>query len=131
MIQHTFLHLPGVGRIMEWRLWKAGFQTWDDLWNALRAGKSVRHALEGSRQGELFPTSEGDLSDPRAVRWVDCLDQSRSALRAKEYRYLLDLLRPSDHWRLLASTIPEVLYLDIETTGLSIDLHYITVVGAL
>lgn len=131
MIQHTFLHLPGVGRHMEHRLWAAGFHTWDDLWNVLRAGKSVNEALKGFQQKELFPELDGSPSDPRAIRWLDCLDQSRTSLRTKEYRYLLELLSPSDHWRLLSSTLHEALYLDIETTGLSFDLHYITVVGAL
>ena len=131
MIQNTFLHLPGVGETMERRLWQAGLRTWDDLWKSLHTGQSVHEALSGFHQGKLFPIADERPSDPRALRWLDCLDQSRSALRTKDYRYFLELLRPSDHWRLFESTFNEALYLDIETTGLSFDLHYITVVGAL
>jgi uncharacterized protein YprB with RNaseH-like and TPR domain/predicted nuclease with RNAse H fold/adenylate kinase family enzyme len=131
MIQNTFLHIPGVGKKMERRIWQAGFQTWDHLWNALSAGRPVQELLSKSRQKELFAPSEGVPSGTRATHWLDCLDQSRTCLRSKDYGYFLELLRPSDHWRLLASTFPEALYLDIETTGLSFDLHYITVVGAL
>ena len=131
MIENTFLHLPGVGKMTERRLWKAGFRTWDDLWNVLHAGESVHGLFARSRQKELFSLSEGDPSDPRAVLWLDCLDQSRASLPAKNYRYFLELLRPSDHWRLLGTLLDEALYLDIETTGLSSELHYITVVGAL
>ena len=78
------------------------------------------------RQKELFAISDGDPTDPRAIHWLDSLDQSRASLRSKNYSYFLELLRPSDHWRLLGSTLQEALYLDIETTGLSFDLHYIT-----
>ena len=91
----------------------------------------MHDVLSSHRQGELFPILDGAPSDPRAVRWLDCLDESRSGLRAKDYQYFLGLLKPSDHWRLLGSTLHEALYLDIKTTGLSIDLHYITVVGTL
>ena len=84
MIQQTFLHLPGVGKHLERRLWTAGFRVWDDLWDALRAGRSPFDALRGYRQKVLFAVSEGNASDPRAHLWLDCLDQSRSALRAKD-----------------------------------------------
>jgi uncharacterized protein YprB with RNaseH-like and TPR domain/predicted nuclease with RNAse H fold/adenylate kinase family enzyme len=131
MIENTFLHLPGVGENMERRLWNAGFRTWDRLWKTIQTGQSVREMLSEYRQGHLFPVADEGVTDPKAIRWLDCLDQSRKSLRTKEYRYFLELLRPSDHWRLLSSTLHEALFLDIETTGLSFDLHYITVVGAL
>lgn len=131
MIDATFLHLPGVGRVTEGRFWQAGFDSWDAMWNALRAGKPPRELLRRIQQKELFPLHEGEPSDAKALAWIDCLDQSRLALRDKQYQYFLDLLRPADHWRLLGSVLHEALYLDIETTGLSSELHYVTVVGAL
>ena len=65
------------------RLWTAGFRVWDDLWDAFRAGRSPFDALRGYRQKVLFAVSEGNASDPEHSLWLDCLDQSRSALRAK------------------------------------------------
>ena len=130
MIQQTFLHLPGVGKHLQHGCGQPGSASGMTS-GMLSAGRSPFDALRGYRQKVLFAVSEGNASDPRADLWLDCLDQSRSALRAKEYHYFLELLRPSDHWRLLGSTLKEALYLDIETTGLSADLHYVTVVGAL
>jgi uncharacterized protein YprB with RNaseH-like and TPR domain/predicted nuclease with RNAse H fold/adenylate kinase family enzyme len=131
MIENTFIHLPGVGRVLERRLWKAGFRTWDDLWTPLHAGKSLQGILSKSLQLELFSRNDDGPTDPRAICWLDCLDQSRNALRTSDYQYFLGLLKPSDHWRLLGAKMREALFLDIETTGLSVDLHYITIVGAL
>jgi len=30
MLQHTFIHIPGVGKQTEIELWKGGIQSWDD-----------------------------------------------------------------------------------------------------
>ncbi len=57
--------------------------------------------------------------------------ESARALREKRYGFFLDLLKPSDHWRILSICLKDALFLDIETTGLSHDLHYVTVIGAL
>ena len=130
MIESTFLHLPGVGPATESRLWSVGLRCWEDLWTALQAGRLPRDLLRGGRQGQLFPLDDGPTDD-KAIRWMDALDQSRTALRQKEFRYFLELLSPAEHWRLLESLVNDALYLDIETTGLSADLHYVTVVGAL
>jgi uncharacterized protein YprB with RNaseH-like and TPR domain/predicted nuclease with RNAse H fold/adenylate kinase family enzyme len=131
VIERTFLHLPGVGRTTERRLWDVGFRCWDDLWKSLQAGRSSRDVLRHTQQQDLFPLVDSGPADNRALAWLDCLDQSRTALRQSNYGFFLKLLNPADQWRLLGSVLHEALYLDIETTGLSRDLHYVTVIGAL
>jgi uncharacterized protein YprB with RNaseH-like and TPR domain/predicted nuclease with RNAse H fold/adenylate kinase family enzyme len=131
VIRQTFLHLPGVGNATERRLWQFGFHSWDDLWTALQSGKSLRQLLSKARQRHLFDVAPEGPADAKSLAWLDCLDQSRHALTDRNYAFFLSLLRPSDQWRLLGRVLNEALYLDIETTGLSSDLHYVTVVGAL
>jgi predicted nuclease with RNAse H fold/uncharacterized protein YprB with RNaseH-like and TPR domain/adenylate kinase family enzyme len=131
MIERTFLHLPGVGPLTENRLWKSGYMCWGDLDHAIRGGATVRDLFRSSdRQTKLF-TSETVQRDRRSAAWLNCLDESRRALNEREYRFFLDLIKPANHWRLLPALQSEALYLDIETTGLSRELHYITVIGAL
>ena len=132
MIRSTFLHLPGVGPSTERRLWEAGHRDWDSVWDALRSGASIRDLFRDCRQRRLFADDHGDEApDSSAIAWLDCLDQSKRAFEAKAYDFFVSLLRPSDHWRLLPDVINDALFLDIETTGLSRDHHYITVIGAL
>ncbi len=133
VIRHTFLHLPAVGPSLERRLWKAGFQDWDGLWQALTSGRSARECTRVSQQRELFnePTGKDELNnDKLTIQWIDRLDESRSALEMARYEYFLEQLRPSAHWRLLPAVIDRALFLDIETTGLSREHHYVTVIGA-
>ena len=130
MIEQTFLHLPGVGYNTERRLWLRGHRSWDSLHCELTKGTRVREVLRGERQGSLFGSCEAAL-DRRSIAWLDCLDESRRALREKRYKFFLDLLKPSDHWRVLSLCLNDAVFLDIETTGLSQELHYVTVIGAL
>jgi uncharacterized protein YprB with RNaseH-like and TPR domain/predicted nuclease with RNAse H fold/adenylate kinase family enzyme len=133
MIERTFVHIPGVGTATEERLWQRGFRSWDQLYEALHSGLSIRDVLRlgPSTQRSLFPDLQRCEPDRRSLAWLDVLDQSVKALREHAYHFFIERLWPRDHWRLLASRIGEALYLDIETTGLSRDLHYMTVVGAL
>jgi uncharacterized protein YprB with RNaseH-like and TPR domain/predicted nuclease with RNAse H fold/adenylate kinase family enzyme len=133
MIERTFVHLPGVGKVTEQRLWQRGFRSWDQLYEALHSGLSIRDVLRlgPSSRRSLFPNLQYCESDRRSLAWLDVLDQSFKALREHAYHFFIERLWPRDHWRLLAPRIGEALYLDIETTGLSRDLHYMTVVGAL
>ncbi|MCI0378872.1 MAG: DUF429 domain-containing protein [Gemmataceae bacterium] len=65
------------------------------------------------------------------MAWLDALEASEKALRAQEFAFFLERLNPGQYWRVLASFLDTALYLDIETTGLTKDLNYVTVVGAL
>ena len=134
LIQSTFVHLPRVGPVLERRLWTSGFHEWEQLWRALTSGVPARECVRERQQRLLFDepmdAAERDF-DPLTTDWIDHLDQSRAALETRDYQFFLDRLRPSDHWRLLPEVIDDALFLDIETTGLSREHHYTTVIGAL
>lgn len=132
MIEQTFLHMAGVGHATEQRLWRNGFRSWDHLREALNSGWSSGDVLRDRRvQRRLFDDTGSSEKHARTLAWLGCLDASRKSWEQRDYRFFTDLLRPSDHWRLLASVWKEALFLDIETTGLSSELHYATVIGAL
>ena len=132
MIEQTFLHMAGVGEATEQRLWRNGYRCWNQLWEALNDGLTTRDVLrDHSVQRQLFDDTGPREKHKKTIAWIDCLDESRRAWKNREYRFFTDLLRPSDQWRLLSSVIKDSLFLDIETTGLSSELHYATVVGAL
>ncbi len=132
MIEQTFLHIPGVGHTTEQRLWRNGYNSWDHLWESLNSGWSASDVLRDRFvQARLFDNIGPREKHARTFAWLDCLDESRLAWKKRNYRFFTDLLRPSDQWRLLASVWSEALFLDIETTGLSSELHYATVIGAL
>lgn len=124
--------MAGVGHTTEQRLWRNGYQSWDHLWEALNSGWSSGDVLRDRFvQARLFDDIGPREKHARTVAWLDCLDESRQAWKRDNYKFFTDLLRPSDHWRLLASVWKDALFLDIETTGLSSELHYATVIGAL
>ncbi len=131
MLQRTFLHLPYVSRSREQRLWAAGFTSWASVREALQSGRTVHELVSGYRQRTLFPREQFAEFDPRTAAWLDCLDRSDAALQCRRYDYFLSQLRPADHWRLLDRVEENALFLDIETTGLSREIHYATVIGAL
>ncbi|MAT70865.1 MAG: hypothetical protein CMJ58_15225 [Planctomycetaceae bacterium] len=131
MLERTFLHLPGVGKKTEQRIWRAGFSDWEQVWRSLSSGVPVREVLAKNRQRSLFEQRDSVSDDPRSIAWLDCLDESRNAVRRRDYQFFTESLSPSNHWRLLDALLSDALYLDIETTGLSHDHHYVTVIGAL
>jgi uncharacterized protein YprB with RNaseH-like and TPR domain/predicted nuclease with RNAse H fold len=133
VIEQTFLHLPGVGRKTEDRLWRGGFRSWGKLRDALSSGVRPRDLFK-QRQIEqklLFPSPYASQSDKRCVVWLEALEESEQALREQHFAYFLERLNPGNYWRVLAPLLHTALYLDIETTGLTKDLNYMTVVGAL
>jgi len=112
MLTETFLHLPGIGRGKERRLWKAGATTWETV-----AGH--RH---GVIHGLPLPSS-------------DLLRQCLEDVREGRYERTAAALPGGEHWRALCTGSPEGsrplrwLALDIETTGLSAYDNRTTVVG--
>lgn len=107
MLQHTFLHLPGVGHTTERVLWEQGVLTWQD---ALR---SSQPPLQRCRITDLRPGLEESLS---------CLE--------KRDAFYFQLRLPSrEQWRMFHDFVDRAVCLDIETTGLSCGHDHITVVG--
>lgn len=110
MLQSTFIHLPGIGFHREKLLWKSGILTWDDL---------TRTYLS---QSSLFPRA----SDDALARSIE---ESRAALEAGRLEYFAEKLPPSEHYRIALHAPRDTLFLDIETTGLSLYYDEITLIG--
>ena len=107
MLQKTFIHLPGIGLVRERRLWDAGIRTWQDC---------------------LAPGVDLPWNDAVKARTRERLAQSIQAYRDAAWGFF-DKWLPSDHkWRAFGEFQDRVLYLDIETTGLTQE-DAITVIG--
>jgi uncharacterized protein YprB with RNaseH-like and TPR domain len=98
MLQHTFCHLPGIGRKTEQNLWQAGFTTWNTL------------------MASSMATGKPRLRD-------DCwavLYESIERYNRRDLAYFANCLASRDRWRLFREGRDSCVFLDIETTGLGI-----------
>ncbi|NQT20866.1 MAG: DUF429 domain-containing protein [Planctomycetes bacterium] len=130
MIQKTFRHIRGIGEVRERLLWKNGTHTWGDMESALREGIDPRDLLRSNeRQTDIF--RDGYVSSSLAQEWLDVIQKSKQALDKANYDFFLSRLPAEEHWRLFPECLGHALYLDIETTGLSKEANYVTVIGAL
>lgn len=107
MIQNTFLHFKNINSRAEKELWKQGFLTWEDY--------AVRKVFQLS----LFE----EASFPPEVR------DSIEALDTGNVAYFAERLHAHEFYRLALTFPNDVLFLDIETTGLSVYYDIITLVG--
>lgn len=96
MLQHSFIHLPGIGDQTEQRLWDQGVRCWDDLADSI---------------SEIF-------SAKKANSVMVAIEESRAAYDAREWRYFQERLKGAHMWRLAPECLESAAYLDIETTGL-------------
>ena len=111
MLEHTFLHLRGIGKKTERALWKEGVRTWADLATFRRS------------QMSLFP-------ERRSKPLLEELEASELALENGDSDFFADRLPKSEHYRIALTFPSETVFLDIETTGLSHYYDEITMVGA-
>ena len=108
-LERTFLHLPRIGLRTERKFWSEGIKTWDDL--------------EASRRDPPV------LFGPRKSPLLQSLDQSRSALDAGDTAFFAERLPPREHHRIAATFPAQTVFVDIETTGLSLYYDAITLIG--
>ena len=109
MLQHTFIHIPGIGKQTELDLWRGGIHNWDD---ADRFEK--RFGVVGARLQQKLD---------------DYIPASRDAIRSKNAAFFERLSTLGEAWRVFPEFADQCVYLDIETTGLSTVFDRITVVG--
>ena len=107
MLEHTFLHLPGVGHATERMLWERGVLTWQDALDCSQT--SLRRCR---------------LTDLRPV-----LEESLNCLEKRDACYFQLRLPPREQWRMFHDFSDRAVCLDIETTGLFYSADHITVVG--
>jgi len=109
MLESTFVHIPGIGPATEQALWRQGIHTW-------------AHA------DQLDPASR--VVRPRAHTLLQqYLPDSHRALATKNAVFFARLCTLGEAWRAYRHFVQDVVYLDIETTGLSPAYDQITIVG--
>ncbi len=97
VLKRTFCHLPGVSKSAEQRLWSRGIIDWDCF----------------ERHGSTM------FSPKKFIRVRNQLLESRKALNKGNIRYFMDLLPLEERIRVYPDFRDAVVFLDIETTGLS------------
>jgi uncharacterized protein YprB with RNaseH-like and TPR domain len=107
MLKSTFQHLKGVGKKSERILWKKGFTTWE-VYDA-----------SFHRQPSLF--SGFSIYTP--------LRESMEAYEKGDMAYFANTLPSAEYYRVALEFPQDVLFLDIETTGLSLYYDIISIVG--
>lgn len=102
MLTSSFCHIPGVGKTTELKLWEEGIRSWDMF---LEMGDIAAAGRKGPRITEH-------------------LYQSQEALAEKDIPFFAATLPVAEHWRLFSEFRDRAAYLDIETSGGSIDTLY-------
>lgn len=108
MLRNTFLHIPGIGKTTEKRLWARGVRDWDAAYNVSTSsdfGVKLRNLL------------------------AHYIPQSKEALSKKDFSFFNRLLKGGEAWRCYPELRNECVFLDIETTGLSPYFDEVTVIG--
>jgi len=108
MLQSTFQHINGVGKKTERLLWERGITSWD---------KYIK--LNGHH---------------KQLKFFDKIEDSPLSLSKKAYikgdlQYFAEHLAKAEYYRIALSYPDETMFLDIETTGLSLYYDQITLVG--
>ena len=109
MLQHSFLHIQGIGPKTEYKLWERNICTWEELELAL-----VAKTIKGER---FLPT----LKDELARSWEN--------LHKGNPLFFTQKMPANQHWRLFAEFSSRAAYLDIETTGLGGPADHITTIS--
>ena len=108
MLKSTYIHIPGVGKTVEQKIWASGIRSWDEF----------------VEKQDLVP-----ISPARKEKIMEGIRHSSERLEANDFCYFSKCLPSSEHWRAYPFFSDSVAFVDIETTGLSSDRDYITVVG--
>jgi uncharacterized protein YprB with RNaseH-like and TPR domain len=108
MLKNTFVHIPGIGDQTERRLWDEGIISWNDF-------------LENEDAVPLQGRTKQFV-----LRYVK---ESKKHLDKKNHHYFVDKIPRRELWRAYNEFKDSVAFLDIETTGLSSERHYITMIG--
>jgi uncharacterized protein YprB with RNaseH-like and TPR domain len=108
MLNNTYIHIPGVGKGLEKKIWAQGIQTWEEF-------------LE-MEDRICIPSS-------RKARICEEIRKSSEHLAAKDHCFFSQCLPSAEHWRAYPLFSDSAAFIDIETTGLSKSRNKITIVG--
>lgn len=107
MLKHTFSHLKGISKKRERELWERGVLDWA----AYKRGLGEQLTIFGN-------------DEPHHV-----LSDSEYAYRHGDMAFFKSVIARADFYRIALEFPKDVMFLDIETTGLSLYYDQITVVG--
>ena len=107
MLENTFLHIPGVGRVTEQKLWGHNILTWASYLAA--SPPPLGEKLHRAAREEILASSE--------------------KLAREDLAYFSRRLPSGEAWRLFGAFHREAFYLDIETTGLGYPGDHITTIA--
>jgi uncharacterized protein len=105
MLEHTFVHIPGIGPKTEQEIWKRGLFSWKDFL--------------------AFP---GTLFSGERDRFIRAELESSLAHR-EELDFFWQRLPPNERWRVFGAFRHRAVYLDIETSGGFQGCDEITLIG--
>jgi len=109
MLQRTFVHIPGIGKQTELKLWEQGIHSWDDA--------------------DRFEKRFGRIGNRVQKKLDEYIPRSREAIRQGDAAFFERLSSLGEAWRLFPEFADKCVYLDIETTGLSSVFDMVTMVG--
>jgi len=105
LLEHTFIHIPGIGPKTERHLWRHGILTWKHFLN------NRKTALSPARDAFVRQNLVASIENKDSIR------------------FFLDRLSSADLWRVFDRFKDKAVYLDIETSGLYQGVDEITVIG--
>jgi uncharacterized protein YprB with RNaseH-like and TPR domain len=105
MLEHTFIHIPGIGPRTEQRIWNRGIRTWQQF---LDHGDTI-----------LSPTRDALIGT----------ELETSLAHRRDISFFSQRLPPREMWRLFNAFQDRAVYLDIETSGGYQGTDDITVIG--
>jgi len=105
LLEHTFIHIQGIGQKTEQKLWEQGIQTWQDFLN--HEEPIFSHARDQFVREEL----------------------KISTKHIRDIRFFQARLSSGNIWRVFDAFKQEAVYLDIETSGGYQGIDEITVIG--
>ncbi len=108
LLASSFSFIPGVSSKTEEQLWHNGIFTWDDAINLLDVARITR--------------AKKDVIE-------EYLSKAFDAVAQNDISFFASNLPKADHWKLYEHFKNSTVFLDIETSGLSIYYDYITLVG--
>lgn len=106
MIDRTFAHLPGIRRKGEIRLWNTHVVSWKQM---------ISHTTTHPH----FTRKVWTRSRQEIIRCQDALDQ-------KDFEFLAVQIPEEYHWRMIPDMWGNILFFDVEMSGLDISSDYIT-----
>lgn len=108
MLNNTYIHIPNIGATTEFRIWDCGIRNWED-----------------------FLKNHNMIKLPRAKKrlLLSGVEESIEQLSSGNHVYFAKRLPTPLQWRAYRHFKEKTAYVDIETTGLSLQNNRITMIG--